>query len=144
MCHAIASDISDPRSQRPGACTQALHTETGRSREATNVYPVLVWSEKAYGRTPDIYAHGKSDGGILSMKRMNKGVQPENNGQPPAEFVEETGQGSTFYQFAASHRHRTTAHSLFVTQQKGKNRNRLKNVVCHLFSPIFSLVRWSN
>lgn len=88
MCRETASDISDPRSQRPGACTQALNTETGRSREATNVYPALVWSEKAYGRTPDIYAHGKSDGGILSMKRTNKGVQPENNGQPPAEFVE--------------------------------------------------------
>ena len=37
---------------------------------------------------PDKYASGKSDGGIVSMKRTNKGAQPEISGQPPAEFVE--------------------------------------------------------
>ena len=38
-------------------------------------------------RTSDMYALGKSDWGIISVKRANKGAQPE-MGQPPAEFVE--------------------------------------------------------
>jgi len=42
------------------------------------------------GRTPDVYTPGKSDEGIVSMKRMNKSAQPEINGQPPAEFVEKS------------------------------------------------------
>jgi len=51
--------------------------------------PQLVRSEKANGRTPDMYAPGKSDGGILSMKRTNKGTQSrQRRDQPPAEFVE--------------------------------------------------------
>ena len=41
------------------------------------------------GRTPDMYTPGKSDEGIVSMKRMNKSAQPK-NGQPPAEFVEKS------------------------------------------------------
>ncbi|MBL7178022.1 MAG: hypothetical protein ISS66_19535 [Desulfobacteraceae bacterium] len=46
-------------------------------------------SGKAKGRTPDMYAPGKSDGGIVSMKRTNKGAQSrQRRGQPPAEFVE--------------------------------------------------------
>jgi hypothetical protein len=40
------------------------------------------------GRTSDMNASGKSDGGIVSMKRANKGAQPRRSGQPPAEFVE--------------------------------------------------------
>jgi RNA-directed DNA polymerase len=44
---------------------------------------------KAKGRTPDMYALGKSDGGIVSMKRTNKGAQSrQRRDQPPAEFVE--------------------------------------------------------
>jgi RNA-directed DNA polymerase len=35
-----------------------------------------------------MYANGKSDGVILSMKRANKGTQPNKTGQLPAEFVE--------------------------------------------------------
>lgn len=35
-----------------------------------------------------MYATGKSDTGIVSMKRTNKGAQPQQKGQPPAEFVE--------------------------------------------------------
>ena len=61
------------------------------NREIPNVtgcYPQSARSGKAKGRTPDMYAPGKSDGGILSMKRTNKGAQPEISGQPPAEFVE--------------------------------------------------------
>ncbi len=51
--------------------------------------PQLVRSRKAKGRTPDMYAPGKSDGGILSMKRTNKGTQSrQRRDQPPAEFVE--------------------------------------------------------
>ena len=52
-----------------------------------NPQPTL--SGKAKGRTPDMYAPGKSDGGILSMKRTNKGAQSrQRRDQPPAEFVE--------------------------------------------------------
>ncbi len=52
-----------------------------------NLQPVR--SGKAKGRTPDMYAPGKSDGGILSMKRTNKGVQSRHrHDQPPAESVE--------------------------------------------------------
>ena len=54
----------------------------------TGCHPQPARSGKAKGRTPDMYAPGKSDGGIVSMKRMNKGAQPEISGQPPAEFVE--------------------------------------------------------
>ena len=35
-----------------------------------------------------MYATGKSDTGIVSMKRTNKGAQPQQYGQPPAESVE--------------------------------------------------------
>jgi len=35
-----------------------------------------------------MHANGKSDTGVVSMKRTNKGVQPESLGQPPAESVE--------------------------------------------------------
>jgi hypothetical protein len=52
-------------------------------------YPKPVRSGKAKGRTPDMYASGKSDGGIVSMKRTNKGAQScQLRDQPPAEFVE--------------------------------------------------------
>ena len=44
-------------------------------------------------RTPS----GKSDGGIVSVKRANKGIQPNDIGQLPAEFVERrpTAEGNT-------------------------------------------------
>ena len=54
----------------------------------TDCYPQSARSGKAKGQALDMYAPGKSDGGIVSMKRTNKGVQPEISGQPPAEFVE--------------------------------------------------------
>ena len=55
----------------------------------TGCYPQSARSGKAKGRTPDMYASGKSDGGILSMKRTNKGTQSrQRRDQPPAEFVE--------------------------------------------------------
>ncbi len=51
----------------------------------------LARSGKAKGRTPDMYATGKSDGGIVPMKRTNKGVQSrKRRDQPPAEFVEKS------------------------------------------------------
>ena len=50
-----------------------------------------VRSEKAKGQISDMYAPGKSDGGILSMKRTNKGAQSRQpRDQPPAEFVEKS------------------------------------------------------
>ena len=56
---------------------------------ATGRHPRPVRSGKAKGRTADMYAPGKSDGGIVSMKRTNKGAQSQQRrDQPPAEFVE--------------------------------------------------------
>ncbi len=55
----------------------------------TGCNPQSVRSGKAKGRAPDMYAPGKSDGGIISMKRTNKGAQSsQRRDQPPAEFVE--------------------------------------------------------
>ena len=55
----------------------------------TGCHPQPVRSEKAKGRTSDMYAPGKSDGGIVSMKRTNKGAQSrQRRDRPPAEFVE--------------------------------------------------------
>jgi hypothetical protein len=55
---------------------------------AAGEVPSSVRSEKAEGRNPDMHAPGKSDEDIVSMKRTNKGAQPETPGQPPAETVE--------------------------------------------------------
>jgi hypothetical protein len=84
----IASGVSNPRSLRPSACTQTLYTETGRSQKRPSVIQQTVRSGKARGRPPDMHATGKSGGDVASMKRTNKGAQPDNSGQPPAEFVE--------------------------------------------------------
>jgi RNA-directed DNA polymerase len=55
----------------------------------TGCYPRSARSGKAKGRAPDMYASGKSDGGIISMRRMNKGAQSrQRRDQPLAEFVE--------------------------------------------------------
>ena len=54
----------------------------------TDRCPRLARSRKASGRTLDMNIPGKSDTGIISMKRMNKGAQPDKTGQPPAESVE--------------------------------------------------------
>ncbi len=55
----------------------------------TGCHPQSARSGKAKGRAPGMYASGKSDGGILSMKRTNKGAQSRKwRVQPPAEFVE--------------------------------------------------------
>jgi len=55
----------------------------------TGCNPQSARSGKAKSRTPDTYAPGKSDGGIVSMKRMNKGAQSrQRRDQPSAEFVE--------------------------------------------------------
>jgi hypothetical protein len=93
MVHrANASGAPDPRSQRTGACSQNFCTERGLGEEipgVTGCHPQPARSGKAKGRTLDMYAPGKSDGGIVSIKRMNKGV-PSRQGrdQPPADFVE--------------------------------------------------------
>jgi retron-type reverse transcriptase len=55
--------------------------------EATDHIPRSVMSGKARGHNPDRSATGKSDTGIVSMKRTNKGTQPQ-DGQPLAESVE--------------------------------------------------------
>jgi RNA-directed DNA polymerase len=81
-----ASGATDPRSLRTKACTQAPCTETGRSRKRPTA-PTVGPVGKGENRDADTHATGKSDTGIVSMKRTNKGIQP-NNGQPPAESVE--------------------------------------------------------
>lgn len=72
--------------------TQGMHANSLHGNrevpEATDFHPESVRSSEARGRNLDMHATGKSDGGIVSMKRTNKGAQPEEMGQPPAEFVE--------------------------------------------------------
>lgn len=50
--------------------------------------PQSVRSRKAEGHNLGMHVNGKSDTGVVSVKRMNKGAQPIQHGQPPAEFVE--------------------------------------------------------
>jgi len=74
-------------SETQGMYARLLHG----SREipgATDLVPKTVRLAKARGRNADMHATGKSDTGIISMKRANKGEQPRSSGQPPAEFVE--------------------------------------------------------
>jgi hypothetical protein len=56
-------------------------------RGLTDCYPAVGPVGAGEGRNTDMYDPRKSDEGIVSMKRTNKGVQPK-YGQPPAEFVE--------------------------------------------------------
>ena len=85
---AIASGTQDPRSLNRRMYASSLHGNREIPRVAgCNLRTVR--SKKAKGRTFGIYTHVKSDGGIVSMKRTNKGAQPRRRpGQPPAEIVE--------------------------------------------------------
>ena len=56
--------------------------------EAAGAVPAPVRSGKAAGPTPDMYATGKSDEDVVSMKRANNGAQPGHPGHPPTETVE--------------------------------------------------------
>ena len=56
--------------------------------EATEGVPPSVRSGKVCGQKPDMYAEGKSDGEIGSMKQANKSAQPRRVGHPLAESVE--------------------------------------------------------
>lgn len=51
-------------------------------------HPQSVRSRKAGGYNLDMHVNGKSDTGVVSVKRTNKGAQPIQHGQPPAESVE--------------------------------------------------------
>ena len=55
---------------------------------STVCYPQTVRLRKACGRNLNTYVTGKSDEGVVSMKRANKGAQLGYSSQPPAEFVE--------------------------------------------------------
>jgi RNA-directed DNA polymerase len=44
----------------------------------------------AGGHNPDMHASGKSDTGVVSVRRTNNCVQPERMGQPHAESVEKS------------------------------------------------------
>ena len=56
---------------------------------ASERIPRWLRSEKARGHKPDMHATGKSDTGIISMKRTNKGAQSfDVRDHPPAECVE--------------------------------------------------------
>jgi len=85
-----ASGFTDPRSQRPRACSKRSLYGNREILEATERIPRPVWVGQAEGRNPDMNATGKSDTGVVSVKRTNKGAQPEPYGQPPAEFVEKS------------------------------------------------------
>ena len=54
----------------------------------TDHNPWSVRLRKARYRNLNVNVTGKSDGGVLSMKRANKGAQPNRTGQPSAELVE--------------------------------------------------------
>ncbi len=49
---------------------------------ATACYPQSVRSRKACGRNLDMHVTGKSDEGVVSMKRANKGAQLGYSSQP--------------------------------------------------------------
>ena len=74
-------------SENQGMYASLLH-ENREIPGAADLVPRSVRSRKASGRDLDMHATGKSDTGIVSEKRMNKGVQPSTPGQPPAESVE--------------------------------------------------------
>jgi hypothetical protein len=55
---------------------------------STDCNPQSVRSRKAGGYNLDMHVNGKSDTGVVSVKRTNKGAQPMQQGQPLAESVE--------------------------------------------------------
>ena len=55
---------------------------------SADCHPQSVRSRKAGGYNLDMHVNGKSDTGVVSVKRTNKGAQPIQHGQPPAESVE--------------------------------------------------------
>lgn len=85
-----ASDVTDPRSQRPRACSKRSLYGNREIPEATERVPRPVRSGQAEGRNTDMNATGKSDSGVVSVKRTNKGAQPNITGQPPTESVEKS------------------------------------------------------
>ncbi len=59
--------------------------------DVAGCHPQPVREGKAWGRTPATHASGKSDGGIVSMKRSNKGEPSRRKcGETPAEIVEKS------------------------------------------------------
>ena len=72
--------------------TQSMHANSLHgNREVPGVADQSLRSarsRKTCGHNLDMHVTGKSDGGLVSMKRANKGAQPVYTGQPPAEFVE--------------------------------------------------------
>ena len=58
--------------------------------KAGNELVVKIHCWQAEGCNPDMNATGKSDSGVVSVKRTNKGAQPDITGQPPAESVEKS------------------------------------------------------
>ena len=79
--------IGPAESKNQGMYTSFLHGSR-EIPEATGCIPQPIRLEKARGRKTNMHATGKSDTGIVSRKRMNKGAQPYRDGQPPAESVE--------------------------------------------------------
>lgn len=66
-----------------------LHARKPGDPGSGRAHPTLGPVGEGQGRNADAYATGKSDTGILSMKRMNKGAQScMRRDQPPAESVE--------------------------------------------------------
>ena len=82
-----ASGFTDPRSQKPRACSKRSLYGNREIPEATERVPRPVRLGQTEG---DVNATGKSDSGGVSVKRTNKGAQPDIIGQPPAEPVEKS------------------------------------------------------
>ena len=72
--------------------TQSMHANPLHGNrevpEATDSLSTIGPVEEGKGRDLNMHVTGKSDGGIVSMKRANKGAQLGYSSQPPAEFVE--------------------------------------------------------
>ena len=86
--NAIASVVTKPaESKNQGMYASSMHGNR-EVRGLSDRYPTVGPVGEGYCRTPDMYDPRKSDGDVVSMKRANKGVQPERSGQPPAELVE--------------------------------------------------------
>lgn len=87
-CCISASGVWNLRSQRTRqACLQTYCTETGRA----HARPSAIHGRPGrgrYSRKSDMNASGQSDGGIVTMKQMNRCVQPHKKGQQQAESLE--------------------------------------------------------
>ena len=116
--------------------------------EATSHNPRLVRLRKVCDRNLDMHATGKSDGVIISMKRANKGTQPNINGQLPAELVEKRppAEGNTGQTTVTGTQGPEAASSgLFRVREAAKRDSKLKfsNLLHHVDVDLLRQSYWS-